>query len=1166
MRSLLRHIILSLAMLGVLNIHAQSYSISNATVNDCFANFTDSDAGNSVSPSFYGHNEDYTFSICPNGADSIVLSFASFCSELNLDFITFYDGPDLSSPQIGISYSGIVNIPPIIATSGCLTVHFVSDASVACEGWQASWVSIINTPANPTFAPIPNPLCNTNSFTLTLDQDVVCSAVNAGSFNIFGPSNQSVTSITPINCSNGTSNTVQVDFAPGLNANGNYTLQFSSDFLDACDSLWQLTAFGNFTVNDCPISVEIQSPDTIICTGTCTTLEAVASGGDGSYNYTWNNGLPASAGPHIICPLSNTIYTCTVTDGAGAPAGFVQVIVEVIPPAVLPANFTICQSDPNVDLDAVPNSGYWDGPCFGNDTLAGIFHPGWCGTGVKTIYYNNGGCIDSMEITVNPMSVGATNKLVCPGSPPFNIWTNNPGGVFTGNGITDSLVGTFNPVLAGLGVHNVIYSNPPCTNRTKIITVGTATIQADDTVCINSDRFTPVFNPKGGTWTGPGVTNWYWCRFDAAIAGSGTHELIYTYGSCSDTLRMTVIDIDAGSNMTVCPAEAPFSLAGNPLGGVWTGAGVIDSILGIFDPGFNGGNNFNTYLTYTLNGCGDSIQIYGRNTVIGYSPLGSFCNYDSDLTLNYSNTQRSPGGGAWSGNGITNPNANGTFSPSIAGTGNHYLYYLANTCLDSTLVTLFPDPMLSDTSICLEHSAFDLEAMVPGGFWNGDGIVNPIAGTFLPVIAGVGVHSISYLTPDSCIYYMDIRVDSLPAVNLTGLPELWCFADTNFLLVANPLGGVWSGASSDSILNPIVVGSGVHTINYTIGSGECAINNSKSIQVLDTLKITVSYSDTSVCQGEYLRISAEALGGDFLNYSFDWDNNLGGSSEIVFQVDSNNTYTVTLNDGCSDEVSASIIVNVYPSFELQFDSSDAVCYGEQGWLKVIPNPPGLYAIEWNQDSALSLDSIPGIAGRFYDVHVIDQNTGCVQSNSIQIPSFGQIIADFLSSPNDRCLDLLDPEFYFIDQSIGGDSGAWSFGDGTGNSYTPFANLYHEYQDTGTFEVVLQIVNGGGCIDQQVLRVCVKPKTLVIAPTAFSPNNDGINDVFFLRSIGANAAKLSIFNRWGEMVFQSSDLEQAWDGSFLGSIQEVGTYTWHLSYFSVENKKEELEKGSFQLIR
>ena len=156
MISFLRYMVVCLVLAWTINVPAQSYSISNATVNDCYADFTDSDEGNSVMPSFYGHNEDYTFSICPSGADSIVLSFASFCSELNLDVISFYDGPDLTSPQIGISYSGIVNIPPIIATSGCLTVHFVSDASVACEGWQASWTSIITTPDNPTFAPIVN--------------------------------------------------------------------------------------------------------------------------------------------------------------------------------------------------------------------------------------------------------------------------------------------------------------------------------------------------------------------------------------------------------------------------------------------------------------------------------------------------------------------------------------------------------------------------------------------------------------------------------------------------------------------------------------------------------------------------------------------------------------------------------------------------------------------------------------------------------------------------------------------------------------------------------------------------------------------------------------------------------------------------------------------------
>lgn len=1164
MRDAWIHILVLLLVLG--NIQAQNYAISNSTVNDCYATFTDSNAGSSVVPSYYGHNEDLTFSICPNGADTIVLSFSSFCSELNLDVISFYDGPNLSSPQIGVSYSGIVSIPPIIATSGCLTVHFTSDASVACEGWEASWTSIISNPGNPNFLPISNPACNTNSLTLSLDQEVLCSSLNPSNLSIFGPSAQTITGITPLNCVNGSTDMLQVDFAPGLNANGAYSIQLSSDFADACDSLWQLTAFGSFTVSDCPIDLEIQSPDTQICTGTCTTLEAFASGGDSNYSYNWNNGLPSISGPHTVCPNTTTTYTCTVTDGSGAPTGFAQVTVDVIPPAVLPPNFTICQSDPNVDLDAVPNTGYWNGSCFGNDTLTGIFHPGWCGTGVKTIYYNNGGCIDSMEITINPMSLGATNQLVCPGSPAFNIWTNNPGGVFTGTGITDAALGTFDPVLAGPGVHNITYSNPPCSDRTKIITVGTATLQADDTICINSDRFTPSFSPQGGTWTGPGVTSWYWCRFDPAIAGPGTHELVYTYGNCSDTLKMTVIDIDAGNDLVVCPQQAPFDFIGSPGGGIWSGFGITNPVLGSFDPAANGGNNFTIFLTYSLNGCADSIEVFGRNTVIGISPIDSLCNYDQDLILNYNNTQRSPWGGTWSGQGVTNPGANGTFSPSVAGPGNHYLYYTNNTCIDSALITVFADPLLSDTSVCIEQSAFDLITGLPGGYWSGNGIVNPLSGTFLASLAGIGVHVISYETPDFCVYTMNLTVDSLPQIIITGLPDTWCFADTNFVLTVTPSGGIWGGVSIDSMVNPIDLGTGVHTVNYSIGQGECAVSQSKSIQVSDTLELIPAFIDTFVCPGEYVRLEVEGEGGDFLNYSYQWDNGLGGAPELVIEVTSSNVYSVSLNDGCSDEVDVSIQVNMNADFTLIFDSSELQCFGELGWLRVIPQPAGNYDFVWEGDSTLSADSIRGYAGSFYDIEVIDLNTGCSLSDSRRIPAYSPIVADFLVTPNERCVDLQNPEFYIIDQSIGGVNGTWSFGDGKNMSYEAYENFYHSYGDTGTYTIVLEIVNEGVCYDAQFLNVCVQPKTLILAPTAFSPNGDGINDEFFIRSIGANQHFLQIYNRWGELVFETSDIEVAWDGNFLGEKQAIGTYSWYLKYFSIEDTEETSSKGTVQLIR
>jgi hypothetical protein len=58
----------------------------------------------------------------------------------------------------------------------------------------------------------------------------------------------------------------------------------------------------------------------------------------------------------------------------------------------------------------------------------------------------------------------------------------------------------------------------------------------------------------------------------------------------------------------------------------------------------------------------------------------------------------------------------------------------------------------------------------------------------------------------------------------------------------------------------------------------------------------------------------------------------------------------------------------------------------------------------------------------------------------------------------------------------------------------------------------------------------------------------------------------VYNRWGELVFETNDIEQAWDGNFQNNLQEIGAYTWRLNYYSVENKQEELAKGVLQLIR
>ena len=99
------------------------YTMSNLTVFDCEGTLTDSEA-NANNSGWYSHNENYSFTICPTDAISIVLNFSFFETEPQNDYVIIYDGPDNTYPILSGPYSGI-NLPPQITSSGCITIVFV---------------------------------------------------------------------------------------------------------------------------------------------------------------------------------------------------------------------------------------------------------------------------------------------------------------------------------------------------------------------------------------------------------------------------------------------------------------------------------------------------------------------------------------------------------------------------------------------------------------------------------------------------------------------------------------------------------------------------------------------------------------------------------------------------------------------------------------------------------------------------------------------------------------------------------------------------------------------------------------------------------------------------------------------------------------------------------
>ena len=148
------------------NLYAQ-YSMSNATVYDCEGTLTDSEA-NAVNSGWYDHNENFLFTICPNGALSTTINFTFFETEPGNDYVIIYDGPDNTYPIIGGPYSGMT-LPPQIVSNGCVTIGFVSDVNVAAPGFELNWRSDVTTPSAPVISLSNPPSCSTNVLTIQLE-------------------------------------------------------------------------------------------------------------------------------------------------------------------------------------------------------------------------------------------------------------------------------------------------------------------------------------------------------------------------------------------------------------------------------------------------------------------------------------------------------------------------------------------------------------------------------------------------------------------------------------------------------------------------------------------------------------------------------------------------------------------------------------------------------------------------------------------------------------------------------------------------------------------------------------------------------------------------------------------------------------------------------------
>jgi gliding motility-associated-like protein len=263
--------------------------------------------------------------------------------------------------------------------------------------------------------------------------------------------------------------------------------------------------------------------------------------------------------------------------------------------------------------------------------------------------------------------------------------------------------------------------------------------------------------------------------------------------------------------------------------------------------------------------------------------------------------------------------------------------------------------------------------------------------------------------------------------------------------------------------------------------------------------------------------------------------------------------TVTDANGCI----ATAIAVVAPSTDLiviDTNATSATCGLSNGSITAIPTGgSGGYQYVWsNNATSATVSSLAGDAT--YSVVVTD-NAGCTGSISVSIPQFPAVSAT-VSTINDSCAQQKGRVSINVATGTGPFTYTWS------PVGTDTAKL-----DSGAYTVT--ITDALGCTTTQTFTIdnisdgC---QSLVVFPTAFTPNDDNRNDIFHpVYTPDLEKFQMRIYDRWGQLVYETFDFTQGWDGNFKGTAQSLGVYIWFAEY-NFKNKPSQAQTGNVTLLR
>ena len=901
-----------------------------------------------------------------------------------------------------------------------------------------------------------------------------------------------------------------VAFAPGV---GTLTYIVTGTDLNGCVNTDQV----DVTVN--PLPIIDAGIDQTVCEGDAVTLT-----GAGANIYAWDNGI--TNGVPFVQGVGTVGYTVNGTDINGCVnTDQVNVTVNPLPIVVAGADQTVCEGIAVSLTGAGANVYAWD-----NGVANGV--PFVQAPGVITYTVTGtdlNGCVntDQVDVTVNanPIIDAGVDQIVCIGSmvtlngsgATANVWDN---GVMNGVAFAPS-VGTLTYTVIGTDANGCVNTDQVdvTVNPLPIIDAG-----IDQTVC----------EGDAVTLTGAGANIYAW---DNGITNGvpfvqGVGTVGYTVNGTdingcvnTDQVNVTVNPlpiIDAGVDQQMCSGSAV----------TLNGAGAIAYA---WDNGVTDGVPFGQpvgVVTYTLtgtdiNGCINTDEV--DVTVFALPTIEA--GLDQVICLGANVTLSGTGGSVylWDNgvnDGVAFSPAVGTITYTVIGTD-------ANGCSNTDQVDV------------LVNALPVVDAGMDQQLCNGNQVtLNGSGATNYAWDNGV-TDGVPFTSPNGIVTYTVIGTDNNGCQN-TDQVDVWIYALPDVIagedlevcaetaVTLNGTGAdsfVWTGGVIDGI--PFIPVVGLHTF---IVSGT-DVNGCVQTDTIDVIvnpnPVINAGVDQSNCDGALVVLNATGSG------VISWDNGVidgvpfvQGVSSIIYTAQS------TFPTGCIATDQITVNVHANPIVTTQ---NDEVCQGDGVTL----NGEGAVSYAWTDGVIDGVEFFPMVSHDYY-VTGTDIN-GCSAEAVAKVIVHDLPIVDF--DILDMSLTTANPTTGFDNLTTGGDTYSWDFGDGSMNSieFEPI----HTFPDdeAGEYEITLTATSIYGCQANKVKYIHVFQDYTIFVPNTFTPDGNGANEIFkpVMTGFDPQDYTMYIFNRWGDLIFETHDMEVGWDGRFAGQDFKVqdGVFTWRI---------------------